>query len=201
MKQRISSVESKDRADTKLAPEQIALIEAITAANPKTAIIANVGHAFDTSWEDRAAALMLVWYPGQGFAAALASVLAGDREPGGRMPVSIAMSEADYCGYATKPDANGDLIYAEGTRFGYRGLIANGTPARHALGSGFGYARFEWSDVAEEDGGVAVTVRNISARAGSEVIQLYRDEPEHCAGRLYQGAARGRGGTSGNCAS
>ena len=173
-----SSVESKDRADTKLAPEQIALIEAVTAANPKTAIIANVGHAFDTSWEDRAAALMLVWYPGQSFAPALASVLAGDREPGGRMPVSIAMNEADYCGYSTKPDANGDLGYTEGTRFGYRGLIANGTPARHPLGSGFGYARFEWRDIAVEEGGFAVTIRNTSARAGSEVVQLYRDTPE-----------------------
>lgn len=173
-----SSVESKDRADTKLAREQIALIEAVTAANPRTAIIANVGHAFDTSWEDKAAALMLVWYPGQGFAPALASVLAGDREPGGRMPVSIATNEADYCGYSTKPDANGDLSYAEGIRFGYRGLIANGTPARHTLGSGFGYAKFEWSDISAEEGGIAVTVRNTSARAGSDVVQLYRDTPE-----------------------
>ncbi|UVO53111.1 glycoside hydrolase family 3 C-terminal domain-containing protein [Sphingomonas sp. SUN039] len=173
-----SSVESKDRADTKLAPEQVALIEAVTAANPKTAIVANVGHAFDTSWEDRAAALMLVWYPGQGFAPALASVLAGDREPGGRMPVSIARQEVDYCGYSTTPDADGDLVYAEGVNFGYRGLIANGTPARHTLGSGMGYARFEWHDVVAEDGGVAVTVRNISDRAGSDVIQLYRDAPE-----------------------
>ncbi len=175
-----SSVESKDRADTKLAPAQIALIEAVTAANAKTAIIANVGHAFDTGWEDRAAALMLVWYPGQGFAPALASVLTGDREPGGRMPVSIARDEADYCGYSTTPDTNGDLAYTEGVNFGYRGLIANGSPARHPLGSGFGYARFAWSDVVEERGGISFTVRNISARAGSDVIQLYRDTPE-CA--------------------
>jgi beta-glucosidase len=173
-----NSVESKDRPDTKLAPSQIALIEAVTAANPRTAIIANVGHAFDTAWEDRAAALLLVWYPGQGFAPALASVLTGDREPGGRMPVSIAMNEADYCGYSTTPDANGDLAYAEGTKPGYRGLIANDTPARHALGGGMGYARFEWSDVAQEGSGVAVTVHNISTRAGSDVIQLYRDTPE-----------------------
>jgi beta-glucosidase len=175
-----SSVESKDRADTRLAPEQIALIEAVTAANPKTVIIANVGHAFATSWEDRAAALMLVWYPGQGFAPALASVLAGDREPGGRMPVSIAMDEADYCGLSTAPDGNDDLVYAEGVRIGYRGLIAKDTPARHPLGSGFGYARFEWSDVAAEGSDVTVTVRNISNRPGSDVIQLYRDSPE-CA--------------------
>ncbi|MEY2927667.1 MAG: hypothetical protein RL367_2144 [Pseudomonadota bacterium] len=206
-----SSVESKDRVDTRLAPEQIALIEAVTAANSKTAIIANVGHAFDTSWEDRAAALMLVWYPGQGFAPALASVLAGDREPGGRMPVSIAANEADYCGMNTTPGSTGDLVYAEGVALGYRGLIANQTPARHALGSGMGYARFAWSDiqiipisgrpVLETGLGfspdkateasqtphqvqgdkigfvVELTVRNISNRAGSDVIQLYRDTP------------------------
>jgi beta-glucosidase len=175
-----NSVESKDRADSQLAANQIALIHAVTAANPKTAVIANVGHAFDTSWEDRAAALMLVWYPGQGFAPALASVLAGDREPGGRMPVSIAMEEAHYCGINTTPDASGDLAYSEGVTLGYRGLIANGTPARHPLGSGMGYARFEWSDVAEVGDGIAVTVRNTSDRPGSNMIQLYRDEPE-CA--------------------
>jgi beta-glucosidase len=173
-----NSVESKDRKNTRLAANQIALIHAVTAVNPRTAIIANVGHAFDTSWEDSAAALMLVWYPGQGFAPALASVLAGDREPGGRMPVSIAMNQADYAGINTTPDANGDLAYSDGVNIGYRALIARGTPARHALGSGMGYARFAWSDAAAECGGIAVTVRNISNRAGSDVIQLYRDTPE-----------------------
>jgi beta-glucosidase len=173
-----NSVESKDRKDTRLAANQIALIHAVTAVNPRTAIIANVGHAFDTSWQDSAATLMLVWYPGQGFAPALASVLAGDREPGGRMPVSIAMNEADYAGINTTPDASGDLNYSEGVNIGYRALIARGSPARHALGSGMGYARFTWSDAAAEGGGIAVTVRNVSNRAGSDVIQLYRDSPE-----------------------
>ncbi|MFD1612319.1 glycoside hydrolase family 3 protein [Sphingomonas tabacisoli] len=173
-----SSVESKDRPDTKLAPEQLRLIEQVCSANPRTAAIVNVGHAFDAEWGDRAAALMVAWYPGEGFAGALASVLGGDREPGGRMPVSIARNEADYCGYALQPDADGRLSYDEGTRFGYRGLIANRTPARHALGSGFGYARFELSGVRAEGLAVSVTLRNVSGRAGAEVVQLYRDVPE-----------------------
>lgn len=175
-----SSVESKDRPDTRLAPEQRRLIDAVCAANPRTAAIVNVGHAFDTEWEERAAALLVAWYPGQGFAPALARVLAGDREPGGRMPVSIARAEADYCGYGTVPEADGRLVYAEGTKLGYRGLIANGTPARHALGSGFGYARFAWSDAWASDDMVTVTVTNISDRLGAEVVQVYRDAPE-CA--------------------
>ena len=175
-----SSVESKDRPDTRLAPEQLRLIEAVTSANPRTAVVANVGHAFDAEWGDRAAAVLAVWYPGQGFAHALAGVLAGDREPGGRMPVSIARREQDYCGYDVRPDAAGKLGYGEGTRLGYRGLIAGKTPARHAFGSGMGYARFEWRDAVAQADGIALTVRNVSDRAGADVVQLYRDAPE-CA--------------------
>jgi len=175
-----SSVESKDRADTRLPTEQIRLIEAVTAANPRTAIIANVGHAFDAEWSARAAAFLVAWYPGQGFAPALARVLAGDREPGGRMPVSIAAREEDYPGYRLEPDATGQLPYSDGVRLGYRGLIANGTPARYALGSGFGYAEFEWRDAEVVDNAVVLTVVNRSARPGADVIQVYRDVPE-CA--------------------
>jgi len=175
-----SSVESKDRPDTRLACEQLRLIDAVCAANPRTAAIVNVGHAFDAEWAGQAAALMVAWYPGQGFAAALASVLAGDREPGGRMPVSIARDEADYCGYSLQPDAQGRLTYDEGVRLGYRGLIANGTPARHAIGSGFGYARFEWAEVRSEGMRVSLDVRNVSDVAGADVVQVYRDAPE-CA--------------------
>ncbi len=177
-----SSVESKDRADTHLPAEQIRLIEAVTAVNPRTAIIANVGHAFDTGWDDTAAALMLAWYPGQEFGHALAAVLAGDREPGGRLPVSIAMREQDYPALGLTPEPGGDLHYREGTRLGYRGLAARGVAPRHAFGAGFGYARFTIDDIAvrEAADGVVVTarVRNLAARAGAEVVQVYRAEPE-----------------------
>lgn len=175
-----SSVESKDRADTKLAPEQLELIRQVCAANAKTAAVVNVGHAFDAEWASQAAALLVTWYPGQRFAPALARVLAGDCEPGGRMPVSIARREADYVGLKLKPDAHGKLAYSEGTRLGYRGLIANRTPARHPFGSGFGYSRIEILDAVAEGHAVSVTIRNVSQRSGSEVVQLYRDAPE-CA--------------------
>jgi beta-glucosidase len=173
-----SSVESKDRADTRLAPEQLRLIEAVCAANPRTAAIVNVGHGFDAEWAENCAALLVAWYPGQGFAHALASVLAGEREPGGRMPVSIARSETDYCGYDLQPAEDGTLDYGEGVLMGYRGLMASQTPARHAFGSGFGYARFEWSEARAEGEVVTVLVRNVSDRPGSEVVQLYRNMPE-----------------------
>ncbi len=173
-----SSVESKDRSDTKLEAGQLELVHRVAAANPRTIVIANVGHAYDVSWEDRVAGHLAVWYPGEGFAAALAAVLAGDREPGGRLPVTIAAVEDDYPGYCLKPDDAGKLYYRDGTRFGYRGIIAAGKSARHPFGAGSGYASFNWTDIAVEDGSVAVTVRNISDRPGADIIQCYRDEPE-----------------------
>ncbi|QZH73898.1 MAG: glycoside hydrolase family 3 protein [Erythrobacter sp.] len=173
-----SSVESKDRPDTLLPAGQLELIARITAANPRTAIVTNVGHAYDCAWENSAAAHLACWYPGEGFALALADVLAGEREPSGRLPVTIARDEADYPALALAPDADGKLPYIEGTRLGYRGIIAAGKTARHPLGSGLGYARFEWSDAQAEGDGVAVTITNVSDRAGTETVQVYRDLPE-----------------------
>jgi beta-glucosidase len=178
-----ASVESKDRVDTRLPLEQLALIEQVCAANPNTVIVTNVGHAFDTRWAGQAKAVLHCWYPGEEFGRALADVLAGDREPGGRMPVTIAREDADYPALSLQPDADGDVRYEEGTRVGYRGLAARGINPRQAFGSGFGYTRFALEGAALETDGadgwaVTVTLRNTGRRPGAEVVQVYREQPE-----------------------
>jgi beta-glucosidase len=178
-----ASVESKDRQDTRLPPEQLALIGQVCAANPDTVIVTNVGHAFDTRWEKQARAVLHCWYPGEEFGPALAQVLAGDREPGGRMPVTIAVDDQDYPALSLQPDANGDLRYNEGAQIGYRGLAARGVNPRQAFGSGFGYTRFTLEDTAIEADGkdgwiVSATLRNTGERLGAEVVQVYRAQPE-----------------------
>jgi beta-glucosidase len=173
-----SSVESKDRADTALAADQVALIESICAANANVAIVANIGHAFDASWGDRASALLSAWYPGEGFGPALAKVLAGDVEPGGRLPVTLAQREADYPALALQPDETGDLHYDDDVLVGYRGLAVRRCRPLHAFGAGQGYTRFEWIEAVADGGDVLVTLRNIGTRRGSEVVQLYRNDPE-----------------------
>jgi beta-glucosidase len=177
-----ASVESKDRADTSLPADQLALIERVCAANGNTVVVTNVGHAFDTRWEGQARAVLHCWYPGQEFGAALAQVLAGDREPGGRMPVTIAREDADYPALSLRPDAQGDLHYSDGVRFGYRGLAARGIAPRQPFGGGQGYAAFHLRDASVRASGdgceLTVTLRNTSARAGAEVVQVYRTGPE-----------------------
>jgi len=178
-----ASVESKDRRHTRLPPEQLALIEQVCGANPNTVIVTNVGHAFDTRWQDQAKALLHCWYPGEEFGPALAQVLAGELEPGGRMPVTIACEDADYPALSLQPDASGDLRYEDGVRVGYRGLAARGVKARQAFGSGFGYTRFVLDKAAVDEDAtdgwtVTVEVRNTGRRAGAEVVQVYRAQPE-----------------------
>jgi beta-glucosidase len=178
-----ASVESKDRPDTYLPAEQVALIERVCAANPNTVIVTNVGHAFDTRWENQAKAVLHCWYPGEEFGNALAQVLAGDREPGGRMPVTIACEDRDYPALSLQPDAIGDLHYSDGVRVGYRGLAGRGVSPRQAFGSGFGYTTFEFGGarvLAGADGGwdLTVSLRNTGQRAGAEVVQVYRAQPE-----------------------
>lgn len=173
-----SSVESKDRPDTRLPAEQVALIEAVCSANPNTVIVTNVGHAYDATWDSKARAHLCAWYPGEGFGIALARVLSGDAEPGGRLPVTLARQEGDYPALSLQPDAAGDLPYDDGVLVGYRGLAAKGIAPLHAFGAGRGYTRFELVDAQRQGAVVVVTVRNVGERRGAAIVQLYRDVPE-----------------------
>jgi beta-glucosidase len=184
-----SGVESKDRDTSFLSPEQIELTRRVCAANPTTAIIANVAHAIDTDFAADATALMIVWYPGEEFGPALASVLAGDREPSGRLPVSFAADESHYPVFNATPAPDGSLPYEEGTKIGYRGFTE--TPA-YAFGAGRGYGAFTLIDAkAIAPLSVAVSVRNDAPRASAFVAQLYRVQDGALIGFAKQVIAAG----------
>jgi beta-glucosidase len=173
-----AGVESIDRPDTLLTARQIDLIHKVTAANPSTVVIVNAAHAVDLTCADNAAAVMMTWYPGEAFGVALAKVLAGDLEPGGRLPISFAQREADYPAFDLTPDAQADLVLTDGWLVGYRGFQAKGKQPRHAFGEGLGYGAFAYEAVRilpRADGGfdVEVDVRNIGARAAKAVVQVY----------------------------
>jgi beta-glucosidase len=184
-----AGVESKDRESTRLPPEQLALIETVCAVNSRVIAVVNAGHALDLSWDERVAALLMVWYPGERFAEALADVLAGTREPGGRLPVSIAAADDDYPVLSTQPDANGDVEYREGSYPGYLGLARAGRVPRYAFGFGLGYSDIdiESARVRAAEGQavyVDVDLRNSSQRTGKAVIQAYIRDPGDYADRL-----------------
>jgi beta-glucosidase len=176
-----SALESADRTTTRIAHDQVQLIEHVCAANPRTVVVLNAAHAVDMPWADRAPAVLCTWFPGQEFGPALAAVLSGDVEPGGRLPVTFAHDEADYAVVDLTP-VNHDLVYESEPSIGYRHFDASGITPRFGLGHGLGYAAFALEDLTVEsksDVGarVGVTVRNTSRRAGKEVVQVYVRAP------------------------
>lgn len=177
--------ESTDRSTTSLPPAQDLLVRSVLAANPRTVVVVNAGAAIDMPWADEAAAVLCAWLPGEAFPAALAAVLSGDVEPGGRLPLSLAGSPEHHAAYRTDPDAAGDLVYAESVEVGYRHLDAAGHVPLFPFGHGLGYTRFTFDSLSltahrirAGDGVTArVAVTNAGARRGKEVVQLYVAPP------------------------
>lgn len=184
-----AGLESIDRDTTALPAHQVALVNAVCAVNPRTVVVLNVAHPVDTRCLQQAAAVIVAWYPGQEFGPALASVLAGDREPGGRLPVTFASQERDYPVRNLKPDSAGNLYYDDRTLVGYRAFSANERLPAWAFGFGLGYADIHFTQTAlrTNDKGlptVMVSLRNASQRDGKAVVQLYLRSADDAAPRL-----------------
>jgi beta-glucosidase len=177
--------ESGDRESTALPGGQDELVRRVLAANSRTVVVVNAAAAVDMPWSDHAAAVLCTWFGGQELGPALADVLSGVREPGGRLPITIAADPGDYPAYDTRPDADGRLRYEESIFVGYRHFDARARTPRFPFGHGHGYTDFAYERMvlsaarirAGERVRVEVDVRNAGARTGKEIVQLYVADP------------------------
>ena len=173
--------EGRDRKTVKLPGRQDELVERVAAANPRTIVVVNAGCPMDLPWADRVAAVVYAWLPGQEFGNALADVLLGTSEPGGRLPFTIAAHASDYPSLSTTPGEQERLVYTEGINVGYRHFDAADIEPRFCFGHGLSYTQIEFEalEVGSNclpDGDAAelrVRMRNVGTRAGKEVIQVY----------------------------
>jgi beta-glucosidase len=181
-----SEVESEgyDRTSLSLPGRQDDLVRAVLAANPRTVVLVNAGAPVLLPWRDEAAAVLVGWFGGQEFGAAIADVLLGIAEPGGRLPTTWPAEEADVPVLETRP-TNGRLVYAEGIHVGYRAWLRSGVAPAYWFGHGLGYTTFETTAVTgpesvlrDETIDVSVTVRNTGARAGKHVVQLFAERAD-----------------------
>jgi beta-glucosidase len=118
------------------------------------------------------AAILLTWFPGQEAGAALADVLLGVTEPGGRLPTTWPRREKD-CPVLTIEPRDGSLAYDEGVFMGYRGWLRSGATPLYAFGHGLGYTTWDYQELAVDGTEALVTLANTGARAGREVVQIY----------------------------
>jgi beta-glucosidase len=172
--------EGFDRATLALPGRQDELVRRVAAANPRTVVVVNAGAPVLLPWADEVPAVLLTWFPGQEFGAALADVLTGAAEPGGRLPVTWPATE-DGLPDATPTD--GRLRYDEGILIGYRWYEHEGRAPRFPFGHGLGYTGWEFVAIEPADGGVTVRVRNTGDRAGREVVQVYASRPDSAVAR------------------
>ena len=167
-----------------LPPGQEILINAVASANPHTVVVLTAGGAVSTNgWLDRVPVLLHTWYAGSQGGKALAQVLFGRANPGGKLPMSWWSREEDdptFNSYYTAPGSI-DSKYTEGVFVGYRAYRMARRKPEFPFGFGLSYTTFAFShlsvtpNAASPDTPITVSfdVANTGHQAGAEVAQVY----------------------------
>lgn len=163
--------EGFDRGDLALPGRQDDLVRAVAAANPNTVVVVNSGSPVELPWRDDVAAVLLSWFPGQEGGVALADVLTGAHEPGGRLPTT--WGSLDAAPVTQVVPADGELPYTEDVFIGYRAWAKEGRTPSYPFGHGLGYTDWTYESVEVEGTTVRVRLRNSGERTGREVVQVY----------------------------
>ncbi len=178
--------EGMDRQTMRLPEYHDQLVSAVRAANPRTVVVAYCASpiAMDP-WFEQVPAIVLPWFPGIENGNALAALLSGDEDFGGRMPITFPKDYADSPAHPSRQagvDKHEIILHNEGIFVGYRWFDAQQIDPLIPFGHGLSYVPFEYTDLkitAESfPVKVSVTVKNVGKRAGIAVPQLYVGDPQ-----------------------
>ncbi|MFG2191480.1 glycoside hydrolase family 3 protein [Streptomyces sp. NPDC048639] len=166
--------EGFDRTSLALPGRQDELVRRVAAVAPRTVVVVNSGSPVELPWRDEVDAVLLGWFPGQEAGAALADVLLGDEEPGGRLPTTWPVALADAPVTRVEPEG-GELLYEEGVFIGYRAWQKEDRTPAYPFGHGLGYTTWDYEslDLSTTDATATVRLRNTGTRHGREVVQIY----------------------------
>ncbi len=190
--------ESADAKSLNLPGGQDRLVEAVTRANPRTAVVLETGGPVLMPWLEKTAAVLEAWYPGQKGGEAIAEILSGAANPSGRLPITFPVGEDQLPHPKVQGDPNGAPIgpvgrgghygamftatYDEGAAVGYKWFFERSEQPMFPFGFGLSYTSFALSKLALNASGSTVTakviVRNSGQRAGKAIPQFYLTGPE-----------------------
>ncbi|MBS1906511.1 MAG: glycoside hydrolase family 3 C-terminal domain-containing protein [Actinobacteria bacterium] len=170
--------EGFDREHIDLAAHQLALLDAVVAANPRTVVVLSNGSVVALPFADRVPAIVEAWLLGQAGGSATVDVLLGAVNPSGRLAETIPQRIEDTPAFGNFPGSNGHVRYGEGIFVGYRWYDARDMAVTYPFGHGLSYTSFAYGAVSAEvteSGDIAVTVpvTNTGSRDGREVVQVY----------------------------
>lgn len=171
--------ENKSRTSLDLPGRQLQLLQAIQATGKPVVLILINGRPLSINWADKfVPAILEAWYPGSKGGTALADILFGDYNPGGKLTVTFPKTVGQIpFNFPCKPSSQID----GGKNPGPTGNMSRINGALYPFGYGLSYTTFEYSDLditprvitPNESATVRLKVTNTGKRAGDEVVQLY----------------------------
>ena len=169
----IAESEGLDRSNLRLAQNQVELLQAVAAVNPKIVVVLYSGSVVETPWLDNCQALLYAALGGQAGAGAVADALTGKVNPCGKLAETWPLTYADIPSAADFATRRKTVEYREGLYIGYRYFTTAEKAVRFPFGYGMSYTTFAYSDLAADEQGVSLTVTNTGSVAGTEIVQLY----------------------------
>lgn len=177
--------EGYDRTTLELPHDQTEALKKVLACGKKTVVVNVSGAPVDLRLcADRAAAILHGYLAGEALGGAIADVLTGKAEPGGRLPETFPLRLQDTPAYMSMPHYPNEMLdvnYGEGIFVGYRWYEKRQIEVLFPFGAGLSYTKFAWSGIhadkasygKDETIQVSVTIKNVGSRTGSEVVQVY----------------------------
>ena len=169
----IAESEGLDRSNLRLAQNQVDLLQAVAAVNPKIVVVLYSGSVVETPWLDNCHALLYAALGGQAGAGAVADALTGKVNPCGKLAETWPLTYADVPSAADFATRRKTVEYREGLYIGYRYFTTAEKAVRFPFGYGMSYTTFVYSDMVADEQGVSLTVTNTGSVAGTEIVQLY----------------------------
>ena len=169
----IAESEGLDRSNLRLAQNQVDLLQAVAAVNPKIVVVLYSGSVVETPWLDNCQALLYAALGGQAGAGAVADALTGKVNPCGKLAETWPLAYADVPSAADFATRRKTVEYREGLYIGYRYFTTAEKAVRFPFGYGMSYTTFAYSDMAADEQGVSLTVTNTGSVTGTEIVQLY----------------------------
>jgi beta-glucosidase len=180
--------EGRDESNIALPGNQDAVIQAVTAANPRTIVVLETGGPVTMPWLTRAAGVVEIWFPGSRGAEALAALLFDDVNFTAKLPITFPAGEDQLpmraiIGPSRSPvpgaptNQSFDVNYPEKDLVGYKWYDAKNLTPLFPFGFGLSYTNFAYSDLKVDADQVSFTLRNAGARDGAEIAQIYARRP------------------------
>lgn len=186
--------EGYDRPHIRLQRNQQAMLDILTGITDNVIIILTGGSVYDLApWNDKVKGIIYAGMAGEGYGRAIADILFGNVEPGGRLTETFPLREEHVPSYFDFTPSGKEMPavnYSEGLLVGYRWYDTRKLPVLYPFGHGLSYTSFAYNDFninkktmeADEEAVVSLRVTNTGERGGSQVIQMY----VHMCDSLYR---------------